>query len=45
MQVSMAPLMTPCVCYPKQKSRCEDAHAEARIEALTQWLTQAQRNI
>ena len=27
------------------KSRCEDAHAEARIEAVTQWLTQSQRNI
>ena len=27
------------------KRRCEDAHAEARIEAVTQWLTQSQRNI
>lgn len=26
------------------KSRCEDAHAEARIEAVTQWLTQRQRS-
>lgn len=26
------------------KSRCDDAHAVARIEAVTQWLTQRQRS-
>lgn len=28
----------------ESKSRCEDAHAVARIEAVTQWLTQRQRS-
>ena len=51
MQVSMAPFSCKSVddalrlLYEAKKSRCEDAHAEARIEAVTQWLTQAQRNI